>query len=399
VRAVTVWALLGSHDWDSLLTRSDDRYEPGVFDVGGGAERPRPTALARMVRDLATRGEADHPALDGPGWWRRPDRLAWEPAASCCPSTLPARTMAAFVAPERPRPLLITGGGGALARALANLCVLRGLPHVVAPRGELDIAEPGSIAAALARHRPWAVANAAGLARVDLAEARPEHSRRENVEGARALARACAAAGVPLLAFSSHLVFDGEKPGPYLEGDAPAPLSVYGASKAEAEDALPAASPDVLLVRSGPFIGPWDGRNLVSRAVRALARGRRFAAASDVTVSPSYLPDLADAALDLLIDGETGVWHLASAGETTWADLVREAACALRLDPRLLLAVPAAELGWIARRPRRSVLRSTRGGLMPELGAALACYVDALRARPGITATGGAFLTRCRPQA
>jgi dTDP-4-dehydrorhamnose reductase len=135
----------------------------------------------------------------------------------------------------------------------------------------------------------------------------------------------------------------------------------------------------------------------VGRAVRALARGRRFAAASDVTVSPSYLPDLADAALDLLIDGESGVWHLASAGETTWADLVREAACALRLDPRLVLAVPAAELGWLARRPPRSALRSARGSPMPALGAALGCCVDALRAgNPGRVAAG-AFLTRYRP--
>jgi dTDP-4-dehydrorhamnose reductase len=134
----------------------------------------------------------------------------------------------------------------------------------------------------------------------------------------------------------------------------------------------------------------------VTRAVRALARGRRFAAAADVAVSPSYLPDLADTALDLLVDGERGVWHLAGAGEATWAELAREAACALRLDPRLVLAVPAAELGWAARRPSQSVLRSGRGRPMPALGAALACYVDALQESPPRVSTG-AFLTRYRP--
>ncbi len=405
VRAVTAWALLGSHDWDSLLTRRAGHYEPGVFDLGGtgpggAAGRLRPTALARMVRDLARTGEADHPALDGPGWWRREERLAWGPARRCCPSTLPPRGLAAFAAPARPRPLLVTGGGGALARALADVCVVRGLPHVVAPRGGLDVADPASVAAALARHRPWAVANAAGFARVDLAEAEPGRCRRENVEGARVLARACAAAGVPLLAFSSHLVFDGEKAAPYLEGDATAPLGVYGAAKAEAERALLAGSsapPDVLLVRSGPFFGPWDERCLVARAARALARGRRFAAAADVTVSPSYLPDLADAALDLLVDGEKGVWHLANAGEATWAELAREAARALRLDPRLVLAVPAAELGWAARRPRRSALGSGRGGPMPPLGAALACHAAAFRAGGPPRVSVGDFLTRYRP--
>ena len=75
VRAVTAWALLGSYDWDSLLTRRRGHYEPGAFDVRG--HQPRPTAVARMVRELATRGDAEHPVLDAPGWWRRSDRLLW----------------------------------------------------------------------------------------------------------------------------------------------------------------------------------------------------------------------------------------------------------------------------------------------------------------------------------
>ena len=69
VRAVTSWALLGSHDWNSLVTRETDYYEPGVFDVRGPV--PRPTALAAMVRALATDGSYDHPVLATPGWWNR----------------------------------------------------------------------------------------------------------------------------------------------------------------------------------------------------------------------------------------------------------------------------------------------------------------------------------------
>jgi dTDP-4-dehydrorhamnose reductase len=385
VRAVTAWALLGSHDWDSLLTRQAGRYEPGVFDARG--PRPRPTALARMVRDLARTGGADHPALDAPGWWHRRERFAWAPTG-CCPSTLPRRLQAPFAGPRRPRPLLVVGGGGALADALAGLCAVRGLPCHAAPRREVDAADPASVAAALDRWRPWAVVNAAGFARVDRAEGSAARCRRANVRAAEVLARACAAAGVPLLAFSSHLVFDGAKDGPYLEGDAVAPLSVYGAAKAEAERAVLGAFPDVLLVRAGPFFGPWDERNLLTRAVRAVASGRRFAAAADVTVSPSYLPDLADAALDLLTDGESGLWHLPSDGAATWAELAREAVRAAGLDPRRVLEVSAAEAGWVAPRPRRSVLRSGRGILMPPLGEALAYYADALRASPPRTSAG-----------
>ena len=394
IRAVTAWSLLGTYDWDSLLTRQDGHYEPGVFDVSGGA--PRPTALAHLVRDLARSGAADHPALDVPGWWHRACRFAWEPT-SACPSTMPRRRLPLQRTPKRPRPLLITGGGGTLAQVLANVCVVRGLPHRVLPRAALDVTDPAAVAAAIDRWRPWAVINAAGFSRVNRAEAAPGRCWRENVAGAEVLARACAA-GVKLAAFSSHLVFDGEKPEPYLEGDPVAPLGVYAAAKAAAERVLLASSPDVLLVRPGAFFGPWDGRNILTRAIRAVRAGTDFPAATDVTVSPTYLPDLADATLDLLMDGEAGLWHLATPGAVTWADLVREAVSSMGLDRRKVIGLPVAELGWRARRPAQSTLKSGRSELMPPLDKALGCYLRALRGGPGDIATG-AWLTRYRPPA
>jgi len=292
--------------------------------------------------------------------------------------------------------LLITGGGGALAQALGSVCAVRGLPHRTLPRWALDVAEPAFVAAVLERWRPWAVINAAGFARVDRAEAAPGRCRRENVRGTEVIARACAAAGIPLVAFSSHLVFDGGKAAPYLEDDPAAPLGVYATSKVDAERILLAASPDVLLVRAGTFFGPWDDRNVVAQAIRAVACGRRFPAAADVTVSPTYLPDLADAVLDLLMDGERGVWHLASAGAVTWADFAREAVRGATLDPRRVLEVPSAELDWIARRPAQSALRSARGALMPPLEKALGRYLAARRSDPSVVSKGS-FLTRYRP--
>ena len=73
VRAVTVWSLLGSFDWNSMVTRADGHYEAGVFDVSGGEVRP--TVLARMVRTLAAGASFEDPVLASPGWWRRRDRL------------------------------------------------------------------------------------------------------------------------------------------------------------------------------------------------------------------------------------------------------------------------------------------------------------------------------------
>lgn len=73
IRAVTVWSLLGSFDWDSLVTRTAGHYERGVFDVSGGEVRP--TILADVVRNLAAGRGFQHPLLSIPGWWRRGEQL------------------------------------------------------------------------------------------------------------------------------------------------------------------------------------------------------------------------------------------------------------------------------------------------------------------------------------
>jgi dTDP-4-dehydrorhamnose reductase len=73
IRAVTVWSLLGSFDWNSLVTRAAGHYEPGIFDLSGG--NVRATILADAVRNLATNGDYVHPFLATEGWWRRTAQL------------------------------------------------------------------------------------------------------------------------------------------------------------------------------------------------------------------------------------------------------------------------------------------------------------------------------------
>jgi dTDP-4-dehydrorhamnose reductase len=88
------------------------------------------------------------------------------------------------------------------------------------------------------------------------------------------------------------------------------------------------------------------------------------------------VPDLVDASLDLLIDGEAGLWHLANVGALTWADLARRAAEIAGLDPSLVIGVPAAQLNLAAQRPAYGALQSRKGDLMPSLERALARYLD-----------------------
>jgi dTDP-4-dehydrorhamnose reductase len=368
VRAVTAWAALGTHDWNSLVTRLDGHYEPGLFDVRSPS--PRPTALARLARSLATTGNAAHPALGAPGWWRCADRVLY-PERDGERGTNPGGGTTASG-----RPILIAGASGTLGRAFARLCAARGLAYRALSRRELDITDRGAVERTIAEHDAWALVNAAGYVRVDDAERDPLACRGLNALAAEKLARACGKMGVPLVAFSSDLVFNGEKGGAYVESDRAAPLNVYGRSKVECEARVLSVNSAALIVRTAAFFGPWDDWNFVTRSLASLALGVPVDAADDLVVSPTYVPDLVHATLDLLIDGERGIWHLASRGECSWAELARLAARAADLDETLIRARSHSELGLAARRPRRVPLSSERGWIMPPLEHALSGYVQ-----------------------
>jgi dTDP-4-dehydrorhamnose reductase len=364
VRAVTAWSVFGAYDWDSLLVEPRGHYEPGLFDIRGATVRP--TALARVARDLATVGESDHPMLSEPGWWRRGQRLIY-PSFGRTLRTPSARASA---------PILVTGGAGTLGRALARAAAARGISVVPVPRSELDVTDRVKIGALLDAHAPWAVINAAGYVRVDDAELDRDRCFDVNVRGPAMLADACAARGIRLAVISSDLVFDGLKGAPYLEHDEVAPLSVYGASKAAMETLVAERCPDALVVRTSAFFGPWDEANFLSTALGALRAGRRFRAAGDVVVSPTYVPDLAHAVLTLLIDGSQGIFHVANGGAITWFEWARWAARLAGIRTDRLIECPAAEIYAHARRPARSALASHRCALLAPLEDALARYVD-----------------------
>jgi dTDP-4-dehydrorhamnose reductase len=273
------------------------------------------------------------------------------------------------------RQILITGARGTLGKAFAHICEHRGLAYRLMDRQTLDISDLSAVTKALDALSPWALINAAGYCRVDDAERDREACYRSNAIGPTLLAQACAQRGLPFVTFSSDLVFDGRARSPYMESDEVAPLSAYGLSKADAERDVLNAHPGALVVRTSAFFGPWDEHNFVTLTLRALARKERVLAAADLTVSPTYIPDLVNAVLDLLIDGAHGLWHLANQGATSWADLAVRTAELRGYDAASVEPVPCMSLGWIAPRPTYSALASERSsGIMPSLEAALARY-------------------------
>ncbi|HYW55724.1 MAG TPA: sugar nucleotide-binding protein [Polaromonas sp.] len=361
VRAVTCWATLGTFDWNSLVTRRDGHYEPGLWDLS--STPPRETALAGMARHLSSGKTPDHPVLGGPGWWQRETRLIYGPQGEV------------EALPVSGRPLLITGATGTLGKAFARICEARGLAYQLLSRADMDIADPVSVEVALQRWQPWAVVNTAGFVRVDDAERDGARQWRENAVGPGVLAGACAQHDIRLLAFSSDLVFDGAKTQPYIETDTPQPLNAYGRAKHEAERRVLAAAPRALMVRSAAFFGPWDAHNFVTTGLQALRRGEPWTMAHDQAVSPTYVPDLVHSSLDLLVDGERGIWHLANQGSASWSGLACMAAEVAGLETRLIQPVPGMTLGQLAARPRFSALGSARGNVMPTLQSGLERYM------------------------
>ena len=173
-------------------------------------------------------------------------------------------------------------------------------------------------------------------------------------------------------------MFDGRHATPYVESDVPAPVNVYGSSKQQAERQVLECLPDTLVIRTSAFFGPDDDANFVTQSLRSVREGRAVPAADDVTISATYVPELAHVTLDLLIDDEHGIWHLSNPGPVTWADLARLAIERAGLDPRSIAARPAASMGWTAVRPPYSALGSVRGSIMQPLNRAMDAYFAAL---------------------
>jgi dTDP-4-dehydrorhamnose reductase len=272
---------------------------------------------------------------------------------------------------EAIRPLLLAGANGTLGRAFGRICHTRGLVTVALGRDELDITSPVLVEKALAAIRPWAVVNAAGYVRVDQAEADAGQCFSENATGPSVLATACAAHGLPFLTFSSDLVFDGQQAGPYTESARPNPLSVYGRSKLAAEQRVLAVHAQALVVRTSAFFSGWDEFNFVHFALEAARARQHFEAAADVRISPTYVPDLVNTALDLLLDEAHGIWHVTNNGACTWVELARMAAERAGFPPDFVVPRPVAELNLPAARPPQSVLVSEKGMILPSLEDAL----------------------------
>lgn len=225
--------------------------------------------------------------------------------------------------------ILVTGGSGQVARALGDLAGGRDLAVVGRPDWDFD--RVAGLPALLEAARPALVVNAAAYTAVDRAESDEAACWRANRDGPAVLAAYCAAAGIPLVHISTDYVFDGAKGAPYVETDPPSPTGVYGASKLAGEQAVLAACPRAIILRTS-WVYAATGRNFVLTMLN-LARNRdHLRVVADQQGCPTAAADLAAAILgiaDILArdgwqDRFAGVFHAAGSGATTWHGLASD---------------------------------------------------------------------------
>lgn len=289
------------------------------------------------------------------------------------------------------KPILVTGGTGQVATALAEAG--HEAVHLVG-RPVFDFDRPDTLDAAVRDVRPWLVVNAAAYTAVDAAEDDPEAAYRANRDGPGRLARACAQADVPLIHISTDYVFDGSKGVPYVETDPTVPTGVYGASKLAGEQAALTTAARVVILRTSWLYGP-TGNNFVRTMLRLGATRDRLQVVGDQRGCPTTSSDLAAAILAIATrlqggwrDEYGGLFHVAGSGETTWHGLaVATFAEAARHGMRVpdVKAITTSEYPTKAKRPADSRLNCNKlervfGVQLPTWQASLARVLDRIYA-------------------
>lgn len=250
--------------------------------------------------------------------------------------------------------ILLTGGAGQLGTALR-----RRLDDVVAPpRADFDLSRPDSLVKRLTEMDPTAIINCAAYTGVDRAEDEPELAMAVNAEAVGILARFAAAAGIPLVTFSSDYVFDGTAVEPYVESSSTAPINEYGRSKERGEREALGAHPGALVVRTSWLVSDTHP-NFVTTIIDRAAQGP-VSVVSDQIGSPTHADDLAAATLAALDRGATGILHLTNSGRTSWFGLARFACATAGVDPDRVQPTTTEVYRPKAVRPRFSVLGSER---------------------------------------
>ena len=260
--------------------------------------------------------------------------------------------------------VLVLGAGGQLGRELLETAG-PAAECIALTRRELDIGDAEAVASRLQRLAPQVLINAAAYTAVDAAEDDVQAAQRGNATGPENLAKSCKNLGIRLLHVSTDFVFDGESSRPYATDAPTAPLGEYGRSKLAGEQAVQAACPEALIMRSS-WVYSRFGNNFVKTMLRLMSERDELSVVADQVGSPTWARGLASALWAAAVRPQlSGIAHWSDDGQCSWYDFavaIFEEASALEMlrRPVRINAIASNEYPTAAARPRYSVLDTSR---------------------------------------
>jgi len=259
----------------------------------------------------------------------------------------------------------ITGAAGLFGHGLVRAFSTR---HEVVPltRTDADITNAEAVLALLERVRPDLVVHPAGIPDLDICEADPARGFLVNYQGTRNVVEAARRVGAGIAHISTDAVFDGKKLAPYLETDEPRPLTVYGQTKLQAEQAVKAWAKHWIF-RVPVLFGPGK-TNFVEKGLRKIRSGGEYVVASDQLGCATHTVDAGMKIMEVVERGPCGLYHLSNQGACTRYELARQAAQFAGLDPEKVVGVPDAMLRRRAPRLKYAVMEM---GALRQVGFAL----------------------------
>jgi dTDP-4-dehydrorhamnose reductase len=264
--------------------------------------------------------------------------------------------------------LMVLGRGGQIGRELIK--ALDGLGEIRAfDRSELDLLNKDELARAVTEFNPNVIVNAAAYTAVDQAEIEPDLAFAINATAVGVLADCACRSGSMLIHYSSDYVFDGTKESPYCEGDQTNPLNAYGRSKLAGEEFIQSSECQSLILRTS-WVHSAHGRNFIRIILRAAAEREQLSVVADQVGAPTSARLVADTTRQAIKAWHsdrlgTGLYHLTTAGETSWNELARHCVRRARANGMKLLAdesrilpIPSEAYPARAVRPKNSRLNT-----------------------------------------
>lgn len=281
--------------------------------------------------------------------------------------------------------ILLFGKGGQvgweLQRSLSVLGTVTALDHDSTEHCG-NFADPAGIVQTVRALRPDVIVNAAAHTAVDKAESEPELARMLNATTLGVLAQEAARIGAWLVHYSTDYVFDGSGSRPWVEGDMPAPLSVYGSTKLEGETLIRESGARHLILRTS-WVYAARGGNFAKTMLRLAQERERLTVIDDQWGAPTGADLIADVTAHAIRHlqqhpEDAGLYHLVASGETNWHAYAKyvlaQAALgsnAIKIIANEVVAVPTSSFPTPAVRPHNSRLdtrrlQSTFGLVLPH---------------------------------